>query len=156
MNGPYVTLEIFFYNFFIHAYFMQVDMQNGLKRMRTSDPPSVTNSNQISDTIQQDFPLTSNTNANSCGGGNGRSSGGGATGNGNRQIREPASQQQHQKHDSMKSRESQHPLFTRGVCTWAGCETTCDTYPAFISHLNREHVLDERSTAQTRVQVKHI
>ena len=141
---------------------MQVDMQNGLKRMRTSDPPpSVTNSNQISDTIQQDFPLTSNTNANSSGGGggNGRSSIGGASGNGNngnRQIREmPASsQQQHQKHDSMKSQaESQHPLFTRGICTWAGCETTCDTYPAFISHLNREHVLDERSTAQTRVQV---
>ena len=139
---------------------MQVDMQNGLKRMRTSDPPpSVTNSNQISDTIQQDFPLTSNTNANSGGGGggNGRSSIGGASGNGsngNRQIREPTvSQQQHQKHDSMKSQESQHPLFTRGICTWAGCETTCDTYPAFISHLNREHVLDERSTAQTRVQV---
>ena len=133
-------------------------MQNGLKRMRTSDPPpSVTNSNQISDTIQQDFPLTSNTNANSGGGGNGRSSIGGASGNGsngNRQIREPASHQNMSKHDSMKSQaESQHPLFTRGICTWAGCETTCDTYPAFISHLNREHVLDERSTAQTRVQV---
>ena len=135
---------------------MQVDMQNGLKRMRTSDPPSVTNSNQISDTIQ-DFPLTSNANANSSGG-NGRSSSGGATGNGNtgnRQIQEPPSHQNLSKHDSIKSRESQHPLFTRGVCTWAGCETTCDTYPAFISHLNREHVLDERSTAQTRVQVKH-
>ena len=133
-------------------------MQNGLKRMRTSDPPpSVTNSNQISDTIQQDFPLTSNTNANSGGGGNGRSSIGGASGNGsngNRQIREPASHQNMSKQDSMKSQaESQHPLFTRGICTWAGCETTCDTYPAFISHLNREHVLDERSTAQTRVQV---
>ena len=117
-------------------------MQNGLKRMRTSDPPSVTNSNQISDTIQQDFPLTSNTNANSGGGGggNGRSSIGGTSGNGNngnRQIREPTAsqQQQLQKHDSMKSQESQHPLFTRGICTWAGCETTCDTYPAFISHL---------------------
>ena len=46
-----------------------------------------------------------------------------------------------------------HPLYSRGVCTLAGCESTCDTYNAFMSHMNREHVLDERSTAQTRVQV---
>lgn len=51
------------------------------------------------------------------------------------------------------SLEPKHPLFSRGVCTWAGCETNCDTYSSFIAHLNRDHVLDERSTAQTRVQV---
>lgn len=48
---------------------------------------------------------------------------------------------------------AKHPLYSRGVCTWAGCETNCDTYAAFLTHLNRDHVLDERSTAQTRVQV---
>ena len=47
-----------------------------------------------------------------------------------------------------------HPLYTRGVCSWAGCETSCDTHATFISHLNREHVLNERSTAQTRVQAE--
>ena len=47
-----------------------------------------------------------------------------------------------------------HPLYSRGVCTWAGCDTNCDTFAAFAAHLNRDHVLDERSTAQTRVQVK--
>ena len=47
-----------------------------------------------------------------------------------------------------------HPLYTRGVCSWAGCETSCETYTQFISHLNREHVLNERSTAQTRVQAE--
>ena len=104
-------------------------MQNGLKRMRTDPPSSVTNSN-ISDTIQ-DFPLTTNT-----------SSGKSSSGNGNRQPQ--PSQQKH---------NQQHPLYSRGVCTWAGCETSCDTYPAFISHMNREYILDERSTAQTRVQV---
>ena len=47
-----------------------------------------------------------------------------------------------------------HPLYTRGVCSWAGCETSCETHATFISHLNREHVLNERSTAQTRVQAE--
>ena len=126
-------------------------MQNGLKRMRTGDPPSLTNSN-ISDTIQ-DFPLTNTTNAPSSGGSGRSSAGGGSgglTGTGNRQTREPASSQPQQKQD-MKPQE--HPLYSRGVCTWAGCETSCDTFSAFISHLNKDHVLDERSTAQTRVQV---
>ena len=50
--------------------------------------------------------------------------------------------------------QKNHPLYTRGVCSWAGCETSCDTYAAFISHLNREHILNERSTAQTRVQAE--
>ena len=119
-------------------------MQNGLKRMRTdpTPPSSVTNSN-ISDTIQ-DFPLTK-TSATSGGSAN-------TTGNGNRQTQPPVSQQQ--KHD-LKATAQEHPLYSRGVCTWAGCETSCETYPAFISHMNREHVLDERSTAQTRVQVSH-
>ena len=119
-------------------------MKHVLKRIRTdlTPPYSVTNSN-ISDTIQ-DFPLTK-TSATSGGSAN-------TTGNGNRQTQPPVSQQQ--KHD-LKATAQEHPLYCRGVCTWAGCETSCETYPAFISHMSREHALDERSTTQSRVQVSH-
>ena len=102
-------------------------MQNGLKRMRTD--PSVNNGN-ISDPIQ-DFPLSS---------GLADRGGGGTAGNGS------------SKQTSANSQKN-HPLYSRGMCTWAGCETNCDTYTAFLVHLNREHLLDERTTAQTRVQV---
>ena len=47
-----------------------------------------------------------------------------------------------------------HPLYSHGVCKWAGCDTHCDSFPAFLSHLNRSHVLDDRSTAQTKVQIQ--
>lgn len=63
-----------------------------------------------------------------------------------------------------------HPLYVHGVCKWAGCDTQCESFPAFITHLNRStvmktfplvtllclrtHVLDDRSTAQTKVQIQ--
>ena len=47
----------------------------------------------------------------------------------------------------------EHPLFSHGVCRWTGCEAAFDSLKAFTLHLARDHVLDERSTAQTRVQV---
>jgi hypothetical protein len=56
-------------------------------------------------------------------------------------------------HNNPPPKLQKHPLYTHGICSWAGCETCCDTFASFMNHLNREHVLDERSTAQTRVQV---
>ncbi|XP_076337721.1 forkhead box protein P4-like isoform X2 [Tachypleus tridentatus] len=47
-----------------------------------------------------------------------------------------------------------HPLFGNGVCKWPGCETVCEDFQAFIQHLNKEHYLDDRSTAQARVQMQ--
>ena len=47
-----------------------------------------------------------------------------------------------------------HPLYSHGVCKWAGCDTHCDSFHAFLTHLNRSHVLDDRSTAQTKVQIQ--
>lgn len=47
-----------------------------------------------------------------------------------------------------------HPLYQHGVCVWPSCETPCDTFAAFISHLNTAHMLDDRSTAQCRVQMQ--
>ncbi|XP_076261532.1 forkhead box transcription factor P isoform X4 [Rhynchophorus ferrugineus] len=47
-----------------------------------------------------------------------------------------------------------HHLFGHGVCKWPGCETICEDLQAFIKHLNTEHTLDDRSTAQARVQMQ--
>jgi hypothetical protein len=47
-------------------------------------------------------------------------------------------------------------LYGHGVCRWPGCENPFDNIPAFIKHLNTEHSLDDRSTAQTRVQIQTV
>ena len=48
-----------------------------------------------------------------------------------------------------------HPLFSHGMCRWTGCELAgFKNIESFKEHLSRDHVLDERSTAQTRVQVR--
>ncbi|XP_049825546.1 forkhead box protein P1 isoform X3 [Aethina tumida] len=50
--------------------------------------------------------------------------------------------------------DSVHHLYGHGVCKWPGCETRCDDLQTFIKHLNTEHTLDDRSTAQARVQMQ--
>ncbi|XP_041081125.1 forkhead box protein P1-like isoform X2 [Polyodon spathula] len=47
-----------------------------------------------------------------------------------------------------------HPLYGHGVCKWPGCETICEDFQSFLKHLNNEHALDDRSTAQCRVQMQ--
>uniref|UniRef100_A0A674DB39 Fork-head domain-containing protein n=1 Tax=Salmo trutta TaxID=8032 RepID=A0A674DB39_SALTR len=47
-----------------------------------------------------------------------------------------------------------HSLYGYGVCIWPGCETVCENISQFIKHLSIEHILDERSTAQCRVQMQ--
>ncbi|XP_078270631.1 forkhead box protein P1-B isoform X1 [Rhinoraja longicauda] len=47
-----------------------------------------------------------------------------------------------------------HPLYGHGVCKWPGCESLCDEFGQFLKHLNNEHALDDRSTAQCRVQMQ--
>ncbi|XP_068110085.1 forkhead box protein P1 isoform X2 [Hyperolius riggenbachi] len=47
-----------------------------------------------------------------------------------------------------------HPLYGHGVCKWPGCEVVCEDFPSFLKHLNNEHALDDRSTAQCRVQMQ--
>ena len=41
-------------------------------------------------------------------------------------------------------------LYGHGVCKWPGCEVLCDDFSNFVKHLNLEHGLDDRSTAQAR------
>ncbi|XP_069012947.1 forkhead box protein P2 isoform X4 [Embiotoca jacksoni] len=47
-----------------------------------------------------------------------------------------------------------HPLYGHGVCKWPGCENICEDFGQFLKHLNNEHALDDRSTAQCRVQMQ--
>ncbi|CAL8078311.1 unnamed protein product [Orchesella dallaii] len=53
-----------------------------------------------------------------------------------------------------KSINQQHPLYGHGVCKWPGCESICEEFSSFLKHLNTEHTLDDRSTAQARVQMQ--
>ncbi|XP_064824946.1 forkhead box protein P1-B isoform X1 [Oncorhynchus masou masou] len=47
-----------------------------------------------------------------------------------------------------------HPLYGHGVCKWPGCEAVFEDFQSFLKHLNNEHALDDRSTAQCRVQMQ--
>lgn len=47
-----------------------------------------------------------------------------------------------------------HPLYGHGECKWPGCEALCEDLGQFLKHLNTEHALDDRSTAQCRVQMQ--
>ncbi|XP_044300925.1 forkhead box protein P4 isoform X3 [Varanus komodoensis] len=61
-----------------------------------------------------------------------------------------------QRRDSSSHEESpgSHPLYGHGECKWPGCETLCEDLGQFVKHLNTEHALDDRSTAQCRVQMQ--
>ncbi|XP_010873763.2 forkhead box protein P1-B isoform X2 [Esox lucius] len=47
-----------------------------------------------------------------------------------------------------------HPLYGHGMCKWPGCEAVFGDFQAFLKHLNSEHILDDKSTAQCRVQMQ--
>ncbi|XP_039988227.1 forkhead box protein P2-like [Xiphias gladius] len=47
-----------------------------------------------------------------------------------------------------------HVLYSHGVCNWPGCESACENLNQFIKHIGSEHTLDDRSTAQCRVQMQ--
>ncbi|XP_028849564.1 forkhead box protein P1-B-like isoform X1 [Denticeps clupeoides] len=47
-----------------------------------------------------------------------------------------------------------HPLYGHGVCKWPGCEAVFGDFQSFLKHLNSEHALDDKSTAQCRVQMQ--
>ncbi|XP_072276847.1 forkhead box protein P1 isoform X2 [Pyxicephalus adspersus] len=71
-----------------------------------------------------------------------------ASTNGQASIPTPKRESSHE--DYMQN----HPLYGHGVCKWPGCEAVCEDFPSFLKHLNSEHALDDRSTAQCRVQMQ--
>jgi len=52
------------------------------------------------------------------------------------------------------SKSHSHPLYSHGMCKWAGCDTQCQDSQEFFLHLSRSHILDDKSTAQTKVQIQ--
>ncbi|KAM8862596.1 forkhead box protein P1-like isoform 2-T2 [Spinachia spinachia] len=50
--------------------------------------------------------------------------------------------------------QNSHALYGNGMCKWPGCETVFGDFPAFLKHLDGEHTLDDKSTAQCRVQMQ--
>ncbi|XP_051515892.1 forkhead box protein P1-B-like isoform X5 [Myxocyprinus asiaticus] len=50
--------------------------------------------------------------------------------------------------------QSAHPLYSHGVCKWPGCDAVFGDFQSFLKHLNNEHALDDKSTAQCRVQMQ--
>jgi hypothetical protein len=68
----------------------------------------------------------------------------------------PPQQQQHQQHSpplAAAAAES-NKLYSHGHCSWPGCDTSCLDASAFQRHLNLAHMLDDKATAQTRVQMQ--
>ncbi|XP_072290512.1 forkhead box protein P1-like [Eucyclogobius newberryi] len=53
---------------------------------------------------------------------------------------------------SVAKADAAHTLFSHGVCLWPGCDAVCDDSRRFIKHMDSEHNLDDKSTAQCRVQ----
>ncbi|XP_078596005.1 forkhead box protein P1-like isoform X36 [Branchiostoma floridae x Branchiostoma japonicum] len=56
--------------------------------------------------------------------------------------------------DGRTSPGHNHPLYGNRMCKWPGCEAVCEDFGLFLKHLNTEHALDDRSTAQARVQMQ--
>ncbi|KAM9445110.1 forkhead box protein P1a isoform 2-T2 [Clarias gariepinus] len=56
--------------------------------------------------------------------------------------------------ESSQEAQSNHPLYSHGVCKWPGCEAVLGDFQSFLKHLNSEHALDDKSTAQCRVQMQ--
>ncbi|XP_037334183.1 forkhead box protein P1-B-like isoform X1 [Pungitius pungitius] len=50
--------------------------------------------------------------------------------------------------------QNSHALYGNGMCKWPGCETVFGDFQAFLKHLDGEHTLDDKSTAQCRVQMQ--
>ncbi|XP_017782192.1 PREDICTED: forkhead box protein P1 [Nicrophorus vespilloides] len=71
-----------------------------------------------------------------------------------RSSREEASAEDKVDRTSSGTPDRVHHLYGHGVCKWPGCENICDDLQSFIKHLNTEHTLDDRSTAQARVQMQ--
>lgn len=52
-----------------------------------------------------------------------------------------------------QSQNSSHALYQHGLCVWPQCNTPCESYSAFIQHLNQFHST-ERSSQQYRAQIE--
>ncbi|XP_044047722.1 forkhead box protein P2-like isoform X2 [Siniperca chuatsi] len=72
-----------------------------------------------------------------------------------RQTGDQQSSSPHRAESAVKAdHAATHTLYSHGVCNWPGCESVCENFSQFIKHMSSEHTLDDRSTAQCRVQMQ--
>ncbi|CAL8359129.1 unnamed protein product [Lota lota] len=57
-------------------------------------------------------------------------------------------------HTECGSEAASNHLYSHGLCNWPGCEFVCENISHFLKHLVSEHTLDDRTTAQCRVQMQ--
>jgi len=50
--------------------------------------------------------------------------------------------------------DKENMLYSNGQCRWPGCERDCPSAEAWKSHMSHEHGLNDKSTAQARVQMQ--
>lgn len=65
-------------------------------------------------------------------------------------------EEKEQENGHTDSSNRNNALFRSNVCKWPGCDQSCEDSNAFLKHLCDEHPLDDRSTAQVRVQTQII
>ena len=50
--------------------------------------------------------------------------------------------------------DKENLLYSNGQCRWPGCESDCSSPEVWKSHMSQEHGLNDKSTAQARVQMQ--
>merc|ERR1712098_769494 len=56
--------------------------------------------------------------------------------------------------DKENDLDKENLLCSNGQCRWPGCESDCPSPEAWRSHMSQEHGLNDKSTAQARVQMQ--
>lgn len=78
------------------------------------------------------------------------------TTNGSISTQDDNHQQQNKR--SLKTQDNDYKvaLYSNGSCKWPLCDQQISDYSSFVQHLTSEHQLDDRSTAQARIQLEMV
>lgn len=74
--------------------------------------------------------------------------------NGNRSSSEDVTPIKREAGDKDNDLDKENLLYSNGQCRWPGCERECPSPGAWRSHMSQEHGLNDKSTAQARVQMQ--
>jgi len=74
--------------------------------------------------------------------------------NGNRSSSEDVTPIKRETGDKDNDLDKENLLYSNGQCRWPGCERECPSPGAWKSHMSHEHGLNDKSTAQARVQMQ--
>lgn len=74
--------------------------------------------------------------------------------NGNRSSSEDVTPIKGEAGDKDSDLDKENLLYSNGQCRWPGCERDCPSPGAWKNHMSQEHGLNDKSTAQARVQMQ--